>query len=113
MNKEELKALKESIEKWRCIYEEDGFDDGCDNCPLCQLADLTDEDSTICETCIIYKKTKTKECKNTPFEKWDKYWDSCDVDVGTGRFVETKKEKQMALKELNFLKSLLPKKESK
>lgn len=95
MNAKTLKALKGSIRKWQRIVNGTGEDHGPDNCPLCKqfwhYDDYTDIIS--CGGCPVATHTGQYGCKDTPYDDF-----------------QEKATKSNATKELNFLKSLLPKK---
>ena len=107
MNKETLKALKGSIEKWENIVDGKDVDNATEDCPLCQL--FWDED---CESCPVCKKTGRNECSNTPYVKWRLH--HIEKHYGyTPLRNECPECKEIAIEELNFLKSLLPKTKTK
>lgn len=105
MKKETLKALKGSIKKWEEVVAGTGGDDGAENCPLCELQD----EGKGCRECPVMRRVHDYGCRGTPYEKWVNY-------VFHERFqpypmmVVTIKALSLALNELYFLKSLLPKK---
>lgn len=101
MNVRTLKALKGSIRKWEKIWKGTGEDLGGYNCPLCQLPGS-------CVGCPVYERTGWGSCGKTPFggwiqHHWDKHWDEHPVII----YCPTCK--RLAKRELDFLKSLLPK----
>ena len=92
MDKKTLKALKGSIEKWEKIVAGTGKDEGPNNCPLCKLFNkIEGEEKYACNGCPVKEETGQKYCWNTPYEVY-----------------EPNPTKKNAIKELNFLKSLLP-----
>jgi hypothetical protein len=87
-----LEALKGSIEKWEKIVAGTGIDQGSKNCPLCKVFLEPDPPGeNYCDGCPVKEKTGLKLCYGTPYEKWL----YCDT-------------KNVAEKELEFLKELLP-----
>ena len=103
MDVKTLEALKGSIEKWERIVAGTGVDQGVANCPLCKLFHNKN-----CRGCPIYEKVKISGCDGTPYEDWifhyeSKHGEKEDVKV----YCPTCKE--LAQRELDLLKSLLPK----
>jgi len=104
MDKETLEALKKSIEKWEKIVMEKGKDLGFLNCALCKLF-VEDE----CVDCPVYIKTGRRSCRGTPYENWAHHQANNHFDEFSEAYtVECPKCKELAQKELEFLKSLLP-----
>jgi len=102
MDKKTLKALKGSIKKWIGIRDHGGFDSGPDNCALCQL--------NSCEECIIYKKTGSKGCDNTPYQAWSVHIREIHkINFCNNFFCQCDICKKLANEEVKFLQSLLPK----
>ena len=109
MNAETLEALKGSINKWEDICFRDGEDVGSDNCPLCQKFFLRCN-----KGCPVHEITHNG-CYNSPWEEWFDhqlhehhvhYMDYCV------RKIRCPECKRLAERELEFLKSLLPKEQS-
>lgn len=114
MNPETLNALKLSIAHWERLASGKRKRNECvsvDDCHLCRMFNkhntLTDPpQDTRCEGCPIKERTGERFCKNTPFieaeeisEQVDKYAEPMDAP----------EFQDAAQKELEFLKSLLPK----
>lgn len=100
MNPETLEALKGSIEKWRTIVEENGYDEGTANCPLCRLFRYND-----CVGCPVSAATGNEGCHGSPYDNWfalNGHQNKADIP---GRFAAARAE-------LDFLRSLLPKEEA-
>ncbi len=109
MKAETLKALKGSIRKWKRIVKGTGADEGYDNCPLCKIFNTGKDNS--CEGCPIMKKVGIDSCDSTPHETWLLHHHLnhalyCPNKVHT----DCDDCKRLATAELEFLKSLLPKK---
>lgn len=105
MDAETLTALRGSIAKWAAIVAGTGIDDGCDNCPLCQkfngeVLGRDDEEEKpfehegpwVCRGCPVAIAANRDHCGNTPYAAY------C---------LEGRTNAQ-AVKELDFLISLLP-----
>ena len=103
MEKETLEALKGSIWKWEKIVEGTGRDEGVTNCPLCTIFYFNKEH---CKDCPVYIKTGLSGCDGTPYEEWDK---EVEWITNVGKKAATAKQKAAAQREVDFLKSLLPK----
>lgn len=103
MNAKTLTALRGSIRKWQKIVKGTGEDEGTGNCPLCRLFFWLPND---CRGCPVREKTGEKECRGTPYSQWKK-----------GGYVWldklSKEAKEHAQDEVDFLRSLLPKKAAK
>ena len=101
MNPETLEALKASIAKWernQTVQTAKEVDLGPSYCPLCKLfntPEMTEIDC--CYGCPVFEKTKKKCCRGTPYD-----------DVEVSRFTSAKDIRSWAVKETEFLKSLLP-----
>jgi len=109
MNKETLKALKKAIEKWEKIVAEKGKDRGSRNCALCWLF-LKNE----CEGCPVHAKTGRRSCRGTPYAEWVRHHAEDHFSVfSKACVIECSKCKELAQKELEFLRSLLPENEEK
>ena len=107
MDKRTLKALKESIKKWEKIVAGKGGDRGGGNCALCEL--FAEEG---CIDCPVYIKTGKCDCSDTPYVEWHDHQTNNHFDGFSEIYkIECPKCKELAQKELEFLKSLLPEKE--
>jgi hypothetical protein len=96
MSKKTLTALQGSIRKWESIARGEEFDRGVSGCSLCQLYF-----NYHCQGCPVHKITGNR-CNGTPYETWD------DLG-GLNQTADCPERKQVALAEVRFLKSLLPK----
>ena len=101
-SKRKLKALRASIRKWEQIVKREIGDEGCDNCPLCHL--YFDNG---CSHCPIRETTNQDGCLGTPYEEW------CDAHRAWATsfpyIANSIEERKIAQRELDFLRSLLPK----
>jgi hypothetical protein len=96
MPPETLTALQGSIAKWQAIVDGTGVDNGAENCPLCQLfhADFRTDEEFGCSGCPV-SEAGHHGCGGTPYDAYS--------------HARTEgKEREAAVKELAFLKSLLP-----
>ena len=85
-----LKAIDESIEKWKRIVHFSGVDLRANNCSLCRMF----ED---CCDCPIFQYNGTG-CESAPYKIWFNY------SVSTGyKFTHDKKSAILANLELSFL----------
>lgn len=66
ISKEQMQALDGSIEKWDQICNQNGIDNGRNDCSLCQI----DNTNRRCEQCIIYLDTGGRFCEKSPYEAW-------------------------------------------
>jgi hypothetical protein len=99
MNKKTIEALNGSISKWKKVVDGTGKEDGAKNCPLCNMF-LRE---FMCDGCPVKEFTGKVGCNNTPYTEW--------VSVVPDRTPKTPEHYRIAQKEVDFLKSLLPKKE--
>ncbi len=100
MNKQVLKALNLSIEKWERIVKGDGVDRGEDDCALCNMFIKGN-----CRGCPVSEVIGYWGCNNTPYENWTshqnlKHW------LEDEKKVHCSECKDLATKELEFLKDL-------
>ena len=101
MNKKTLEALHGSIKKWEIIV---GGGEEID-CPLCKLF------CPGCTKCPVMRKSSEDMCSNTPYDEWTSHM----IEKHPKKFNRSDMKPQcpecikIAKKELNFLKSLLPK----
>ena len=110
MDAKTLRALKGSIKKWEKIVDGTGVDKRGDNCPLCQLFCVRSTHRW-CYGCPVYETTRNSNCNETPYYA---VLHSMVYDKEKGGFrAKSVKSKILAQKELDFLKSLLPKKGGK
>ena len=64
MDSKTLMALMGSIQKWECIAQGIGAENGSQNCSLCHLYGRK---PSYCESCPIYEHTGQTGCTNTPY----------------------------------------------
>ena len=108
MNKETVKALKASINKWTQILAGKGQDAGCDNCALCQQFYRRS-----CGRCPVSQATGFDSCEGSPYIEWciHHYREHAIADFVDLEVVEGCDEcKKLAKAEIKFLQGLLPKK---
>ena len=109
MDAKTLTALQGSIDKWEKIAFHGGLDNGYRNCPLCRLFSRPDYDGQPglpdCDGCPVALEVGTDGCDMTPYEEWQDYQFEMEKNDST---VFDEKSKALAVKELEFLKSLLP-----
>ena len=133
MFKKTEKALRKSIEKWEQIIAGAGVDKGYTNCALCKLFCRVRCHRrglfVIFERCPVAEHSGSMNCISTPYIEWGKYVEehhvpSCkkyyaDTDKkwtyqnGEGYKVFDDTSRELAQKELEFLKSLLPGKDER
>lgn len=106
MDERTLEALKKSIEKWENVAYYGGDDRGINNCALC-MEFRVGFFSTFCVKCPVCIKTHTKYCYRTPFEDWMNHQEKYHGSLTNKVWCE--ECKKLAIAELQFLKSLLPK----
>jgi len=104
MDDETLKALREEIERWEMIIDEEGVD--VRNSPLCDLFLLS-----LCIGCPVVTIGGARAgCQDSPYWNWvDHQLEEHGKENGYKVYCATCKK--LAQKELDFLKSLLPKEE--
>lgn len=95
----QMKALDDSIEKWREIAYENGVDYANKNCSLCQL-------NKVCDNCIIQHEIGNKHCHNTPYQVWTNHHVSEHYKVYAPRKCECEQCTEIAIEEYNFLVNL-------
>ena len=103
MNEETKKALENSIKKWEDIVEEEGVDEGSSNCALCKRF-------AACQNCPVMKRTNRLGCHDTPYTEWHNH-QSVTHTFAYSRKILCPACKELAIKELEFLKSLREKDE--
>lgn len=115
MKKDTLEALQGSIAKWQGIVDNVTIDKGVDNCPLCKkfLVHYNGIGSlNHCEGCPVRAFTSLRYCSDTPYSGFAMTRANLP-STATRRGKYTKKAHAVllpyALDELQFLKSLLPK----
>ncbi len=100
MNRKTKKALKGSIAKWEKIVSGKGVDEGWNNCLLCEM--FIEDD---CKKCPVDTREKGMGCSITPYITWVNHQeDEHKMDMPWK--VECDECKEIAQKEVNFLKSL-------
>ena len=106
MDRKIHEALKKTIKKWESISDGIGIDEGHDNCALCELL-------VHCAYCPVRLETHASNCINSPYADWSYHQSTVHRRNGmkhdTPRFCLCSRCRQLAIEELEFLKSLLPK----
>ena len=83
--------LELSIEKWQDIVDKKGTEDSYLNCALCEIYN---KGLYLCPGCPVATKTGSQFCVGTPYADYEKAQ------------IHHKTRKQIAIQELEFLKSL-------
>ena len=104
MDKKTLKATKGSIKKWKDVAEGKGVDNGPKNCPLCKV--FYDGGCVGCP--VAGDELECEYCDGTPYELWLEHQDKAHGKHFGPFEVECPECKEIALKEVAFLESLLP-----
>lgn len=114
-NTETRKALEGSIEKWEKIVRNPRAQDmGIANCPLCKRFGGSCMIQETKERCPVRIKAKRCGCIGTPHTKWCNHQErKHNVNFSAHRFKGCDKCMELAKAELDFLKSLLPKKKAR
>ena len=107
MNPIQIRALQGSIEKWEGIVEGARTDCGAANCELCRRFIAGRK----CTFCPVKLSTGLTQCSGTPYDTWREYAQNHHYNCVNGVPTFDEKSYQIAVKELEFLKSLLPKKD--
>lgn len=111
LTKADIRAIKASIGKWRRVATGEGDERGVRNCALCKLHFLRADPLRSCRKCPVYQRTDLQFCGGSPFEDWVALHDTRNLREnagGDGYFAVTKKAKEIAQREVEFLTSLLP-----
>jgi len=98
-------AIELAVIKWENIVYREGFDRGGQDCFLCQKYP-SGCFSRNAYKCPIYEITDRINCGNTPYEEWMKHHFKKHDDFIHSRKIRCKTCKKLAIKELEFLKSL-------
>lgn len=114
MDKTALNALRGSIKKWEKIIACTEVDRGPDNCPLCLEYNTVGKDSFDCVGCPVFKKIGQEYCEGTPYRVfYDHHHNFHRTGLVFFASILCGECLKFATDELNFLKSLLPKKDKK
>lgn len=101
MDKDTLRALKDSIEKWRQIERGEMADLASDNCMLCQKFTVG---AGSCRGCPVMERSGCDGCRGTPYTNWVLAHPPFD----DYRVADTPELVRLARAERKFLESLLP-----
>lgn len=105
MKPQTLKALRGSIKKWEDIVNGTGIDKYADNCPLCARFHPMECVRPDGEECPVAAAGHWY-CSRTPYADW------CESITGrSSRKAKDDESVMCAVLELEFLKSLLPRRE--
>jgi len=106
MKSEILQALKESIAHWERLASGKRLNKEEPNAKYCALCGLYNQPvmphDERCEGCPVFEHTGEQFCDGTPYAGVERMMIADDFSLDSNQF------KKAALKELNFLKSLLP-----
>jgi len=106
-----MTPLEESIKHWERLASGNRApheDIGSKQCSLCRtyMHSLAFDQS--CLACPVYEHTGRRYCGNTPYQLIDEIRNKM-TSLTQHQFLDTEEFKEVAKKELEFLKSLLPK----
>lgn len=101
MTTKTAEALEGSIENWELIRDGKRAEN-TENCTLCKK--YWDSVDGRCAGCPVREKTRLVRCNGSPYEEWRDHMDSHRDKAY--RSVMCRKCKQIASKEVDFLKSL-------
>ncbi len=102
-------ALEKSIRKWNDIVRGVGVDRASSNCELCK--NHRDDIVIDCSGCPVYEEAQISGCRGTPYEEFIEHYDEKHPQghgewSKNGRVIKCDKCVELAIKELEFLKSL-------
>ena len=100
MDKDTLKAVKDSIKRWKDIAAGEAGEEDSD-CPLCNLFP-----GFSCGGCPVRDATGQSMCWETPYTEWFSHINN--NHSGKGWRVHCPECKEIALKEVAFIEGLLP-----
>lgn len=104
MDERTLTALQGSIKKWEEIAAGTGEDHGCSNCPLCKEFTLRSSEGS-CAGCPV-NEAGYPDCERTPYSE---FWRMGIQQASPrSRTANTPELVEIAKREVDFLKSLLP-----
>jgi hypothetical protein len=113
------KLVKGSIRKWENVLYKNKEERGAADCPLCAKFNV-ERSGRCCVTterppytlkCPVYEKTGEKVCTGTPYEDWEDFElenDRGELYHPTRIVNKNPTQTDIALRMVNFLKSLLP-----
>lgn len=112
MHPDTIVALEKSITKWENIVARKKTDQGSKDCSLCErFSDYRctiEEDGVVVEECPVAIRAEDYGCSHTPYAEWIRAYPRptrvCDPSEYTDEQI------LLAEQELDFLRSLLPKK---
>ena len=116
MTPQALTALKESIAHWERVASGTMFNTesvGANNCALCREFNWFDLPAgksydDRCVGCPVCDKTGKRFCKGTPYDVFQTKQETLVLSSSFKSWLATPEARDLAAKELAFLKSLLP-----
>jgi hypothetical protein len=107
---ETIEALRGSILKWEQIASGVRHDNGSRDCPLCAVFMKPNMPTAEqCRGCPVSKASGMQHCENTPYAEWLAHFDKVvGRQIHGSRRATNRPAKAIALKEVAFLRSLLP-----
>lgn len=99
MTRSTYEALQQSAKKWYGIIFNNEFDNGSEDCALCDLFFGNDN----CDGCPIAAIAQDNRCRSTPYKEWEElFLNKCSRQADNIIKVEA------AIKEYKFILSLIP-----
>ena len=106
------KFLLDAIKKWENIIDNNGYDWGAMNCPLCKeyRKNYVNHDCTNmyyrCDGCPVKEDTRRDGCGGTPYIKWNRHHEKYHYNLLDFK-IKCDKCKELAIEELKYLIWLL------
>jgi hypothetical protein len=103
-----INTISRSIDKWYGVTFKGRTENGHYDCELCHVYRVQYDDSSLlhCIACPIYSDTGEPGCHVTPYFEWVCYnTKKFNFYIGPCRVFD-EKSKELALKELNYLRAL-------
>lgn len=107
MDADTLEALRGSIAKWEGIVAGTTKNHCADNCPLCHKFNFSftgARRAQSCKGCPVMERTGRQFCDGSPYEDYEDMEERVEEGYAEGAAL-----KPLAIAEVDFLKSLLPK----
>lgn len=109
MDTETREALEGSIRKWEGVASGKKGERGTSDCPLCNKF-FHQAEGGYCVRCPVYARTGRPGCMESPWTNWIA---ASGWSAELGRCADTDAGRNAARAELDFLISLIPKKDAK